>query len=481
MRSSPAESLLLHGLGGGWQILDSSFLQEVKGEHLKAKGAVPLWFRNQRENKMTITSYRLGRRGFLTGMLGVSSLPLVGSLRARAQEKKLRAFGPGDGAKFKGLFDAFEKVSGVKVSYEGVPFADYQNTIVQRFRTGNSGIDVFFVDPTYVPTFSKLGILADLTSAFGEKSKGKLFPSDLEGATYKGKMLSMPMWESSQLLFFNKGLLAKAGVEVPGVSPDARMTWDKLIELAKKVKAAGAEIGFGFEQVDRYYQLQVLPESLGGGPGVKGDDLLTVDVTNDAWLQAGKWYGGIFADGVASRGPTGTQEMYDLFKAGRVAFLVGGPRDIGEFNKVDGLDYAAAPHPYFAGGKVVTPSESWHLGVASDIANADLALEFVNYAGLDKDGAVVATGGSNLSANMEALGVVLGRIPQQNPHLKGVDTLIRYELANTAIRRPRTLGYLQLEELVTRAWSDIRNGTDAAETFPQLQRELERSFKRIER
>ncbi|MER9153373.1 extracellular solute-binding protein [Mesorhizobium opportunistum] len=422
-------------------------------------------------------SYRLGRRGFLTGMLGVSSLPLVGSLPARAQDKTLRVFGYGDGAGLKGLFDAFEKVSGVKVAYEGVPFADLQNTIVQRFRTGNSGIDVFLVDPTYIPTFSKLGILADLTSAFVEKSKGILFPSDVQGATYNGKMLSMPMWESSQLLYFNKKLLAKAGVEAPGISPDARMTWDQVLELAKKAQAAGAEIGFGFEQVDRYYQLQVLTESLGGGPGVKGDDLLTVDVANEAWLQAGRWYGSIFADGVASRGPTG-QEMPDLFKAGRLAFLVGGPWLIADFNKAEGLDYAAAPHPYFAGGNAVTPSESFHLGVAADTTNADQALEFLNYAGLDKDGAVVAAG-TNLSANIEANAEVLSRIPQQNPNLKGVDTLMSYELAKTAIRRPRTLGYLQLEELVTRAWSDIRNGSDAAQTFPQLQSELERSFKRI--
>ncbi|MER8448255.1 extracellular solute-binding protein [Mesorhizobium sp. M1066] len=376
--------------------------------------------------------------------------------------------------------DAFEKVSGKKVSFEGVPFSDLQNTIVQRFRTGNSGIDVLLVDPTYVPTFSKLGILADLTSAFAEKSKGTLFPSDVQGATYNGKMLSMPIGESTQLLFFNKKLLAQAAVEAPGVSPDARLTWDKLIDLAKKVQKGGAEIGFGFEQVDRYYQLQILPESLGGGPGVKGPDLLTVDVANDAWLQAGKWYGSIFADGVASRGPTGA-EMLDLFTAGRLAFLVGGPWLVAAFNKADGLDYGVAPHPYFTGGKAVTPSESWHFGVAANATNADLALEFLNYAGLDKDGSLFASDEDGLSANIAASAEVLSRIPQQNPNLKGVDSLIRYELANTAVRRPRTLGYLQLEELVTRAWSDIRNGSEAAQTFTQLQSELERSFKRIER
>ncbi|WP_202359580.1 sugar ABC transporter substrate-binding protein [Mesorhizobium sp. 113-3-3] len=415
----------------------------------------------------------------MTGLLGVSSLPLLGSLPVVAQDQTLRFFGWGDGAALKGLFDAYEKMAGKKVAFEGVPFPDMQNTIVRRFQTGNSGIDIFLVDPTYVPTFSKLGILTDLTSVFEEKSKGPLFPSDVQGAMYKGKMLTLPMWESTQLLYFNKKLLAKAGVEAPSVSPDARMTWEKVIELAKKVQAGGAETGFGFEQFDRYYQLQVLPQSLGGGPGVKGDDLLTVDVANDAWVQAGKWYGSIFADGVASRGPKSDTEVVDLFKAGRLAFLVGGPWLISDLNKVDGLDYAAAPHPYFAKGKAVTPSESWHLGVGADTKNADEALKFLSYAALDKNGAVIATNGSRLSANIEATAEVLSHIPQQNPNLKGVDTLMRYELANTAIRRPRTLGYLQLEELVGRAWSDIRNGNDAAETFTQLQRELERSFKRI--
>ncbi|TIX21001.1 MAG: extracellular solute-binding protein, partial [Mesorhizobium sp.] len=220
----------------GYCILARNYLACI----LRAKGVVPDCGPQKRTggNKMTIMGYRLGRRGFLTGMLGMSSLPLLGSLPAMAQDGTLTLFGDGDGSDFQTLLAAFEKVSGMKARWEGVPFADLQNTLVQRFRTGNSGIEVFLVDPTYVPIFAKAGMLKDLTSAFGEKTKGVLFPSDVQGATYNGKMLSMPFWESTQLLFFNKKLLAKAGVEAPGVSPEARMTWEELIALAKKVQAA---------------------------------------------------------------------------------------------------------------------------------------------------------------------------------------------------------------------------------------------------
>ena len=76
---------------------------------------------------------------------------------------------------------------------------------------------------------------------------------------------------------------------------------------------------------------------------------------------------------------------------------------------------------------------------------------------------------------------LLAQTASAKPELAGVDKLIRFELSNTAIRRPRTLGYLQLEELVTRAWADIRTGADAAETFGETQQELQRTFERIKR
>lgn len=419
------------------------------------------------------------RRKFVSGLLlSAAAVPMLGTLDALAQAQTLRVFASGDGKSLKAVMDAFKQSSGSDVGFEGVPFADYQNTIVQRFRTGNSGIDVFLVDPTYVPTFSQRDFLGDLTGAFADKSNGVLFPSDVQGASYQGKMLTMPLWESTQLLYFNRALLQKAGIEIPGTEPDSRMTWEALLDLAKKAQASGSEWGFGFEQVDRYYQLQILPESLGGGPGVKGDDLLTVDVANDAWVAAGKWYGSLYADKIAPSGPK-DQEMRDLFTSGRLAFFVAGPWNIAGFNKVEGLDYGVAPHPYFASGKPVTPSESWHLGIAKGAANEELAFKFLDFAGLTTEGAMAAAADGSLSANIEAATKLLAAIPANNPGLAGADELIRYELANTAIRRPRTLGYLQLEELVSRAWGDIRNGGDATSTFTQLQSELERSFQRV--
>ncbi|WP_287209369.1 hypothetical protein, partial [Mesorhizobium sp.] len=64
--------------------------------------------------------------------------------------------------------------------------------------------------------------------------------------------------------------------------------------------------------------------------------------------------------------------------------------------------------------------------MAADTKNADQALKLLSYAALDKNGAVAASGGSDISANIDASAEVLSNIPQQNPNLKGVDTLMRY-------------------------------------------------------
>jgi multiple sugar transport system substrate-binding protein len=431
---------------------------------------------------------KTSRRGFLKtvgGFAGATALtPLMGSLSAFAQDEQvLRFFADGTDVNKRPLFDSFVgRNPGTQITFEGVPFPDYQNLIVQRFRGGNPGFDIFQVDPTYIPIFSQRNFLYDLTDALAGKAQGVLFPSDIAGATYKGRMLTMPIWESTQLLYYNKSLLDAAGVPLPSSDPAERMTWADTVKAAAAAQAGGADWGLAFEQVDRYYQLQILPESLGGGPGVTGPDLLTVDVANDAWIEAGAWYGRLFESGVSPRAIENAEETRTLFREGKLAFFVAGPWNITGFSAIEGLDFGIAAHPYFEGGTPVTPSESWHFGIAPTTTNPELALKFLEYAALDTEGSlktVEISGG--LPSNIEAASIVLARIPENNPALAGVDDLIRNELANTAIRRPRTLGYLQLEELATRAWSDIRKGADAAETLQRTQQELARTFERIER
>jgi len=52
--------------------------------------------------------------------------------------------------------------------------------------------------------------------------------------------------------------------------------------------------------------------------------------------------------------------------------------------------------------------------------------------------------------------------------------IVVYELQNTAVPRPKTPLYLEWEDLVTKAFEDVRNGADPSATLDNYARILER-------
>jgi multiple sugar transport system substrate-binding protein len=375
------------------------------------------------------------------------------------------------------LLDGFKKVHPeITVEYEQVPFVDLQNILLQRLGTKSETPDVFYMDPTNIPAFTDRGLLEAMPDSFISEATSTLSVAASGGSMYRGKMMTMPVWGSAQTLYYNKKLLAAASVQAPPKTVDGRWTWEQLLPAAAKAQAAGAKWGFTFEQDDRYYQLQPLPESLGGGPGVKGDDLLTVDVTNDAWLKAAAWYGKIHADGISPRGVL-AGDTEQLFMDGKLAFIISGSWNITPFNATKGLDYGYAPHPYFTGGKVATPAESWHFALNPNSTKKAAALELLRYAGFNEEGNFLSTEFRPYPpANLKAADKRLALLASSNPALVGIDDLIRKEISTTTVLRPRTPGYVQFEERIDQAWGDVRNGIDPKTAFSSAQTDLQQTF-----
>ncbi|NKC05080.1 hypothetical protein HED55_23680 [Ochrobactrum haematophilum] len=57
--------------------------------------------------------------------------------------------------------------------------------------------------------------------------------------------------------------------------------------------------------------------------------------------------------------------------------------------------------------------------------------------------------------------------------------IINYELQNSAVGRPRTVGYVAFETIMNKAFSDIRNGANASETLKAADKQLTRQMSRI--
>lgn len=372
-----------------------------------------------------------------------------------------------------------QKYPNITVTYNAVPFADLNNTIQSRLGSQDTTLDVYMADEPRIPALAARNFLLPLESARA-KLAGAVATEALEAVTWDGKIWALPISTSTAVLFYNRKHLNAAGLTPPGSNPTDRWTWEQTIEAAKKAQTTGAKWGFSFQQVDRYYQLQVLPESLGAGPGLTGEGLLTPAITNEGWVEAMRWYGAMFTDGVAPRGiPVG--QIPELFASGDLAFMVGNPIYIQRFRQAPGLEYGIAPQPYFAKGRPVTPTDGWALGISPFSAHKDEALKFIEFLALDPEGTTAWSAGRSLMpANQAAFDKWVARLAEQGgAQTTGIDKLTVYELTTTAIHRPRTIGYIAFEEVMNRCFADIRNGADPKARLEQAQQELTAAFARL--
>ncbi|MEV0385900.1 extracellular solute-binding protein [Nonomuraea sp. NPDC050643] len=360
----------------------------------------------------------------------------------------------------------------VRVEEQPVPFDDLNAQVQARVGAQDPSIDVFAADPPRVPSQASRGFLTDVSDDAQAIGQAVVKPA-LDSVSWNGKVWAYPLWTSSSFLFYNRDLLAKAGVQEPGPAAPDRLTWEQVVEQGRKAQQSGARYALGFDQVDRYFQLQPLLASAGAGDGLTGAGGLWPDVDDAGWRRVMDWYAGLHSSRLAPRGIS-PQQMPEVFASGQLAYFVGGPGRIGQFLKTKGLNFGMAPHPYFAGGKPVTPTDSWAVGVSRYSSHPRDARAFARFLSLDSAGALATTGKQTLPpANKVAYDrYVAQTVRDGGRSVTGFQELLTHELDTTARHRPRTVGYVDFETTINKTFSDIRNGADVPESLRAAQEQL---------
>jgi multiple sugar transport system substrate-binding protein len=400
---------------------------------------------------------------------GSDSSSSEGGSQGNADKATLTFVNAQDPGTFDKVIAAFEKDNpGITIKQQVVPFDDLNSTVQSRLQDKDAGIDLYDVDEPRLAAFASRGYLADL-SDLTDAAEGKIDETALEATTYDGKQYAMPRWTSTQMLFYNKDLLKKAGIPAPSTEADARMTWEQVSAAGKKAQAAGAKWGFTFDQVDRYYQLQPLPESLGAGPGLKGEGLLTADITNEGWTKAFTWYASIFEDEISPRGIT-PEQTGPLFGQGGTAFFAGGPWNAATFDEAK-VNYGVAPYPMFEGGEPASSTGSWATGVSPFSKNQAAAKKFIAYMTTDPAGAWEVSS-NNIPVQQDAQAKYLDSVRKSGPVGPDLAATIETELAESAVSRPTTAAFVDFETIMNKAFADIRNGADPKERLDSASDEL---------
>ena len=374
-------------------------------------------------------------------------------------------------------FQAFTKETGIEVVAEDLPFRDLLKKIEILGKAEATDVDVIFVDAPLTPSYAERGLLLPLSDRLSNINPEQLWaPAAANSAMWKGKLWAPPLTNSSQVLFYNKELLDKAGIPYPSASFEKRMTWNEVVDNAKKIAKPETGVwGLMFDQVSRYYQLQVLPESLGGGPGLSKDGLsVTGQLTNDAWVKAFTFYGDLFNKWKISPKGVSPAETVSLFTSGKVAYFVGLEARTVDFDKA-GTKYGIAPHPYFTGGKPATPTNAWHMGVWKNSKHPKEATDLVRFLTTNPK---IAIQSFEIDGRLPSHKAALRYIDEQPKFANSGKKMAASEAANTGVVRARTPAFLEFEELLNNAMEDIRNGSDPKAVLGETEARINSALRR---
>ena len=78
------------------------------------------------------------------------------------------------------------------------------------------------MDAIWPAEFAKAKLVVDITAKIPADFKSDVFESALAGAAYQGKFYGVPWINDTKFLFYNKKMLADAGISAPPT------TWDEV-------------------------------------------------------------------------------------------------------------------------------------------------------------------------------------------------------------------------------------------------------------
>ncbi|HLN76508.1 MAG TPA: extracellular solute-binding protein [Nocardioidaceae bacterium] len=128
--------------------------------------------------------------------------------------------------------------------------------LARRLAANDDSIDLMSIDPPYTAEFSNAGYLAPIPADLASKLEQQSFKGATTAATWNGKLVVAPFWSNTQVLWYRKSFVEKAGIDM-----SKPVTWDQII------KAAADNGGTVAVQANKYEGYSVWINALVSGAG----------------------------------------------------------------------------------------------------------------------------------------------------------------------------------------------------------------------
>lgn len=370
----------------------------------------------------------------------------------------------------------------IKCEADYVAFNDVFETLEVLMSNKSTEYDIFAADGPNVAAYVSRGYLQPLNQWISDDEIKMFTDAMITEGTYKDQFYGAPMGNSSTVLYYNKALLKEAGINIDfdSVTPDNRLTWEQLIDYSKQAldvldpDHSKGIYGIEFQQVGRVYQMNILPNSLGGAQ--ISEDGLSVDgvIDTQPWMDALNFYQTQVNDGIFTRGIS-ADDTSSYFQSGKILFYLGTTALPAAFEKNGFEDWGFTYIPCFEGheDEIRSACGSWTIGMNTYSVKQEAAAEFIKYLTL-YDGADVYINASGMVPALDRQ--FTDELKEAKPYM----VMAEYEVKNTALVRAITPAFNEYSTAMNALWDNVRNGAEVAGAVDDCKAELETAFKEYE-
>ncbi len=269
------------------------------------------------------------------------------------------------------LAETYTKQTGTKVDLQVIDW----NSIDQQVSTmlqNNQPPDVLNLNA--FASYAKDGLLYTAEEILSPKTKDDFLDAFARGGEYRGKLYGFPILSSARAFFYNRALLAKAGLAGP---PG---TWDEFVQAARKVQAlGGGTIGYalplGPEEAQAEWSIWMWNN---GGTWKSGDDWTINSDRNVETLSfladlANKHKVTQVNPGKTNR----TDGAFQLFKDGKVGMVIGFSPLAAQLDTEGKVDYGIGLMPSNTGASVTLGVEDYLMAFKKK-GNQDAVKKFLD-------------------------------------------------------------------------------------------------------
>lgn len=352
------------------------------------------------------------------------------------------------------LIAAFEASHpNIKINMQSMHWGnEYELRLRTELAAGNHP-DIMAIDSPNLALYANSGSLLSIDSYMKEEGNIEDIPEGvLKGLTYKDEIYLAPIVESSIALFYNINIFREAGIPIPSGNPNNPMTWDEVLEIAKKINNPAKGVigidpaqGFNVGEGPAYFKMPILWQF---GADVISPDGATAEgyLNSKEALKALQFYQDLYI----KHGVAAVEMPPTPFETDKLGMTILGSWAISELQQTPGFvlgeDFGVAPLP--KGQNQVVPNGGWALGISSKTKHPEEAWEFVKFA-TGYEGSKLFV---EISSDLPARYSVAKDFPELNEYPKNI--FVQQD-QNYSKNRPVTPAYPVISEAIKDLFEEV--------------------------